>query len=573
MGPKYNSTAEDLLKKFEELSLHQLKNMGVDFLGDLIKIIMGQDPEAVEVLYNDEEFQLSEVDSKIGEWFKKAWAKVKAFFDKLGHQIKDFFDDLGKKIKAAFEKWFSAEVRAKIVATLKRFGEIILKRLEEIFNKYKKIIISSLTNIGKVVVQEAEDLLKSVIEGVVKTVIDIIHKLVGGEAILNDDLEYDTTIDSIADCVKAEKVCMNASTGIQKVKCLIDLATCVGGETAKCAQKCGPPAVSCVKEAIFGGKVADIPKCFQTFVKCAADCSKSSEMDLFVDAAIQDFHEKFPQVESIADCVKAEKDCMSASTGMEKVKCLIDLATCVGGETAKCAQKCGPPVVTCVKDAIFGGKVADIPICFQTFVKCAADCAKSSDEELTPNLDIWQKFLDMLKKVKGVIKESTLKVLKKHKQEIIDAVMHLKNVIIACGEDIIIEIKNGIIKIITDGNVLVSDGSNPNDFYYDDGYIMIIYPEDTNAGLKGIRDLWNKVKDAFKNLKEKIKAKSKDLFDKLGPIADKVLEKYQAQIMAALEKGGKVIIDEGKKIVISVVDDVVKVIIDGIEAFSKKLDI
>merc|ERR1712183_495564 len=102
---------------------------------------------------------------------------------------------------------------------------------------------------------------------------------------------------------------------------------------------------------------------------------------------------------------------------------------------------------------------------------------------------------------------------------------------------------------------------------------MIVYPEETSAGLEGIGDLWNKVKDAFNNLKEKIKAKSKDLFDKLGPIADKVLEKYQAQIMAALEKGGRVIIDEGKKIVISVVDDVVKVIIDGIEAFSKKLDI
>jgi len=351
------------------------------------------------------------------------------------------------------------------------------------------------------------------------------------------------------------------------------LATCVGGETAKCAQKCGPPVVTCVKEAIMGGKIADVPKCFQTFFKCAVDCAKSSEMDLFVDAAIVEFHQSFPQVDSVADCVKAEKECMSASTGLQKIKCLVDLATCVGGETAKCAQKCGPPLVTCVKEAIFGGKIADVPKCFQTFVKCAVDCAKSSEDELTANFDIWEKFLEMLKKVKGVIKESTMKVLIKYKPEIIDAVMHLKNVIIACGKDIVIEIKHGIIKIITDGDGLVSDGSNPNDFFFEEGYIMIVYPEETSAGLQGIGDLWNKVKDAFKNLKEKIKAKSKDLFDKLGPIADKVLEKYQAQIMAALEKGGKVIIDEGKKIVISVVDDVVKVIIDGIEAFSKKLDI
>ena len=48
MGPKYKSTVEDLLNKFETMSIKALKNMGVDFLGDLIKIIMGQDPTSVE---------------------------------------------------------------------------------------------------------------------------------------------------------------------------------------------------------------------------------------------------------------------------------------------------------------------------------------------------------------------------------------------------------------------------------------------------------------------------------------------------------------------------------------------
>merc|ERR1719427_1281167 len=171
-------------------------------------------------------------------------------------------------------------------------------------------------------------------------------------------------VESVADCVKAEKECMSASTGLQKIKCLVDLATCVGGETAKCAQKCGPPVVTCGKDAIMGGKIADVPKCFQTFFKCAVDCAKSSEMDMFVDAAIVEFHQSFPQVESVADCLKAEKECMSASTGLQKIKCLVDLATCVGGETAKCAQKCGPPLVTCVKEALFGGETA----------KCAQKC-------------------------------------------------------------------------------------------------------------------------------------------------------------------------------------------------------
>ena len=30
---------------------------------------------------------------------------------------------------------------------------------------------------------------------------------------------------------------------------------------------------------------------------------------------------------------------MSASTGFQKIKCIMDVGVCVGGETAKCAEK------------------------------------------------------------------------------------------------------------------------------------------------------------------------------------------------------------------------------------------
>merc|ERR1711962_261556 len=178
---------------------------------------------------------------------------------------------------------------------------------------------------------------------------------------------------------------MSASSGFQKVKCLIDMATCVGGETAKCAQKCGVPLVSCVKTAIFGGKMSDVPACFKTFVGCATQCAQTVPEQVdesLIDGAIVEFHQTFPEANSFADCIKAEKDCMSASSGLQKIKCLVDLATCVGGETAKCAQKCGPPLVSCVKTAIFGGKMSDVPACFKTFIGCATECAKSNDELL-----------------------------------------------------------------------------------------------------------------------------------------------------------------------------------------------
>ena len=44
IGPKYQKTAEDMLHKFEDGLIHESKTMGINFLGDLIKIIMGLDP-------------------------------------------------------------------------------------------------------------------------------------------------------------------------------------------------------------------------------------------------------------------------------------------------------------------------------------------------------------------------------------------------------------------------------------------------------------------------------------------------------------------------------------------------
>merc|ERR1712178_549073 len=81
-----------------------------------------------------------------------------------------------------------------------------------------------------------------------------------------------------------------------------------------------------------------------------------------------------------------------------------------------------------------------------------------------------------------------------------------------------------------------------------------------------------KVKDAFKHLGEKIKSKSEDLWKKIVPVAGPVIEKYKDLIVKSLQHQGKVVINEGKKIVITVINDVVKVVIDGIEAVSKKIE-
>merc|ERR1719447_855525 len=181
-------------------------------------------------------------------------------------------------------------------------------------------------------------------------------------------------------------------------------------------------------------------------------------------------------------------------------------------------------------------------------------------------VDIWAKVKATVAKMKGVVKEVTMKTLEKYKPKIMAAVKDLKDVVIQCGKDVVIQVKHGVIKVITEGGVAFSE--DVDDFEWELAPVIIVYEDAESYGLK---DTWAKVKDAFKRLGEKIKAKSEDLWKKIVPVAGPVIEKYKDLIIKALEHNGKVIIDEGKKIVITVIDDVVKVVIDGMDALSHKI--
>merc|ERR1712168_1166893 len=113
------------------------------------------------------------------------------------------------------------------------------------------------------------------------------------------------------------------------------------------------------------------------------------------------------------------------------------------------------------------------------------------------------------------------------------------------------------------------------------------------------KEIWGKVKAAFQHLGEKIKAAAQRFAEKMAGLGEKIkvdtaevrakiakiakvygekilaslnaiLEKYKDIIIDALTKDGKVIIDEGRTIVIEVVGDVVKVIVDGLKALGGK---
>jgi hypothetical protein len=222
MWKKYLPILKALLEKLKVDFLHEVKTLAIDLLGDLIKIIIGWGENVV--LGNEEE--LSNVDSKISDWFKKVWLKIKKFFDDLGVKIKKFFDDLGikikidwlkvvkwfndlgAKIKAAFDKVFPPELQAKILAALKKAWETIKAKAEEQFEKYKTAIIHALIEDGKTIVAEARMLLTEIINGVAKFITDIIKKIIGEKFMMNDDVDIDNGIveDMLDDEVVGNKI-------------------------------------------------------------------------------------------------------------------------------------------------------------------------------------------------------------------------------------------------------------------------------------------------------------------------------------------------------------------------------
>merc|ERR550534_841013 len=182
-----------------------------------------------------------------------------------------------------------------------------------------------------------------------------------------------------------------------------------------------------------------------------------------------------------------------------------------------------------------------------------------------------------------------METLNKYKDVIIGALTKDGKVIIEEGRRIVIEVIKDVVKVVVDGihalggGQVVSYSSNE-----------VVDSENSPAGEK-MKEIWEKVKKAFQGLGEKIAAAAKrfaEIMAGLGTkikeataevrakiakaakrVGDKVLKqvietfnKYKEVIIGALTKDGKVIIEEGRRIVIEVIKDVVKVVVDGIKA-------
>ena len=82
-----------------------------------------------------------------------------------------------------------------------------------------------------------------------------------------------------------------------------------------------------------------------------------------------------------------------------------------------------------------------------------------------------------------------------------------------------------------------------------------------------------KISEHTAKIRATIAAVAKKYGQKFVDVLLRVVMKYKDIIVDALKKDGKVVIEEGRRIVIKVINDVVKVIVDGIHVLGGKYEI
>jgi len=172
------------------------------------------------------------------------------------------------------------------------------------------------------------------------------------------------------------------------------------------------------------------------------------------------------------------------------------------------------------------------------------------------SISLWDRILSTTKRLAVGIKAVVLRILRKYQPEIIQALNNTGKILIKAGKDIFIEVGKSVVKIIISGKCVTSDGSPCQTTPYIGMYVEI---NDNIPRIAIFSDIWNKVKTAVSKFGSKAKAAT-----------NAIIEKYRPKIEKALQNAQKVIIVEGKKIVIEIVGDIVKVIVDGLSSTSEE---
>uniref|UniRef100_A0A7M6DJI6 Uncharacterized protein n=1 Tax=Clytia hemisphaerica TaxID=252671 RepID=A0A7M6DJI6_9CNID len=168
--------------------------------------------------------------------------------------------------------------------------------------------------------------------------------------------------------------------------------------------------------------------------------------------------------------------------------------------------------------------------------------------------DLWEKVKSAANRLVDSVKASTQKIIEQYKPQILAALENVKKVVIKGVKDLIIEIVNGIVKIITDGVSSTSDGKDHPEFDLVSFPIFEVIDGSSIPRINFVTDAWKKVTDAFEKAGDKISNQTRAL-----------IEKYKPKVTDALTRVKKVIIDEGKRIVIEIIGDIVKIVVEDLQ--------
>merc|ERR1712168_1323892 len=146
----------------------------------------------------------------------------------------------------------------------------------------------------------------------------------------------------------------------------------------------------------------------------------------------------------------------------------------------------------------------------------------------------------MGKKLDAKIRGDIIKILNENKPQILEDLKKLKDTLIKTGKQILVTIKDDVVEVIV-GEFISSSEEDSSD--------MVQY---------GFSDLWAKVKTAAGKLAGAVRDDVKAAIEKLKP-----------QILEQLNQMKEIIIDAGKKVLIQVKDDVVRIIVDALKGESE----
>merc|ERR1711881_456238 len=144
--------------------------------------------------------------------------------------------------------------------------------------------------------------------------------------------------------------------------------------------------------------------------------------------------------------------------------------------------------------------------------------------------DIWAKVKAAAVKVSAKVKVDVLKVLEEYKPKVLADLKKLGETLVEGGKKILVTIKNDVVEVIVGEFVASSE-------------------DETYMAKRGFRDVWEKVKAAAKKLGDDIRGR-----------VETAIEKYKPRIIKGLNKVKQIVIDAGKKILIQVKGEIVRII-------------